>query len=359
MKPTKIDKVLDSTIDALYHRASSVIEQARETAYRQINEALVKRNWELGKLIAEEELNGQDRALYGTAIIKSLSRRLTVAYGKGFTKSYLYSYVLFYKTHPTIFQSPIGKSGNLLSWTHYYILTQELNPDARAWYEKEAASQDWSTRTLQRNISSQYYFRLLASQRKDLVEKEMLELTAPLQNQDPTEFIKNPIIGEFLGFTAASSYRESELEQAIIDNLERFLLELGKGFAFVARQQHIHTEKRDYFIDLVFYNYILKCFVLIDLKTSAIEHQDVGQMDMYVRIYDDLKRGKDDNPTIGILLCDDTDEDIARYSVLHDNDHLFASRYMLYLPTPEQLRAEIERQKTIYFLKEKANNKDE
>lgn len=360
MKPNKIDKVLDSTIEVLYNRASSVIEQARETAYRQINEALVKRNWELGKLIAEEELKGQDRAVYGAAIIKGLSKRLTANYGKGFTKSYLYSFVTFYKNNEAeIFQTPFGKSRTILSWSHYFVLTQELNADARAWYEQEALQQNWGVRTLQRNVSSQYYYRLIASQRKELVEKEMLELTAPLRNPDPTEFIKNPVIGEFLGFTADSSYRESELEQAIIDNLEKFLLEMGKGFAFVARQQHIHTEKRDYFIDLVFYNYILKCFVLIDLKTTTIEHQDVGQMDMYVRMYDELKRGKDDNPTIGILLCDDTDEDIARYSILHDNDHLFASRYMLYLPTPEQLRAEIERQKTIYFLKEKSHDENE
>ncbi len=354
MKPYKIDKALDTALDALFSRASSVIEQARETAYRQINETLVRRNWELGKLIAEEELNGKDRAVYGAAIIKGLSKRLTANYGKGFTKSYLYSYVLFYKTHLTIFQSPLGKSGNLLSWTHYYILTQELNADARKWYEKEAASQNWSTRTLQRNISSQYFFRIVASQRKDLVEKEMHELTAPLQNPDPTEFIKNPVIGEFLGFTADSSFRESELEHAIISNLEKFLLELGKGFAFVARQQHIHTKKEDYYIDLVFYNIFLKCYVLIDLKTSKIRHQDIGQMDMYVRIYDDLKRTEGDNPTIGIVLCEDTDEDIARYSVLHDNDHLYASKYMTYMPTPEQLRAEIERQKTIYFLKTKS-----
>ncbi|MDE5795805.1 MAG: PDDEXK nuclease domain-containing protein [Muribaculaceae bacterium] len=356
MKPTKIDKVLDSTIEALYNRASSVIEQARETAYRHVNEALVKRNWELGKLIAEEELNGQNRAIYGAAIIKGLSKRLTANYGKGFTKSYLYSFVTFYKNNEAeIFQTVFGKSRTMLSWSHYFVLTQELNADARAWYEQEALQQNWSVRTLQSNVSSQYYYRLISSQRKDLVEKEMLELTASLQSPDPMEFIKNPVIGEFLGFTVDSSYRESELEQAIINNLEKFLLEMGKGFAFVGRQQHIHTEKRDYFIDLVFYNYILKCFVLIDLKTSTIEHQDVGQMDMYVRMYDELKRGKDDNPTIGILLCDDTDEDIARYSVLHDNDHLFASRYMLYLPTPEQLRAEIERQKTIYSLKEKSS----
>lgn len=179
----------------------------------------------------------------------------------------------------------------------------------------------------------------------------MLQITSPLQNNDPTEFIKNPVVGEFLGFTADSSFRESDLEQSIIDNLEKFLLELGKGFAFVARQQHIHTEKKDYFIDLVFYNIFLKCYVLIDLKTSDIEHCDVGQMDMYVRMYDELKRTDGDNPTIGIVLCDDTDEDIARYSVLHDNDRLFASKYMLYMPTAEQLRAEIERQKAIFYLK--------
>lgn len=200
---------------------------------------------------------------------------------------------------------------------------------------------------------------MLASQRKDLVEQEMLELTASLHDTDPTEFIKNPVIGEFLGFTADSSFRESELEQAIIDNLEKFLLELGKGFAFVGRQQHIHTAKRDYFIDLVFYNYILKCFVLIDLKTTSIEHQDVGQMDMYVRMYDELKRGQGDNPTIGILLCEDTDEEIARYSILHDNDQIFMSKYMLYLPSPEQLRVEIERQKSIYLLKAQSHEEDE
>ncbi|MBD5272429.1 MAG: DUF1016 domain-containing protein [Bacteroides sp.] len=359
MKSDKIDKVQDSTIDSLYNRASLVIEEAREKAYRQINESLVRRNWELGKLIAEEELNGEDRAAYGASIIKGLSKRLTAAYGKGFTKTNLYSFTSFYQMFPKIFHSLRGKSPVLLSWTHYRILIQELNAKARAWYEKEAASQTWSTRTLQRNISTQYYFRLLASQRKDLVEKEMLELTSPLQDNDPTEFIKNPVMGEFLGFTADSSFRESELEQAIISNLEKFLLELGKGFAFVARQQHIHTEKEDYYIDLVFYNIFLKCYVLIDLKTSKICHQDIGQMDMYVRMYDELKRTDGDNPTVGIVLCEDTDEDIARYSVLHDNDHLFASKYMPYMPTIKQLRAEIERQKMIHLLKEKSLDKDE
>lgn len=357
----EFDKSLNETkseFDVLLAQATQLIEQARRTAYRQINETLVRRNWLLGKLIAEEELKGENRAKYGAEVIKWLSKHLTAVYGKGFTKSNLYNFTRFYEMFPKIFHTVSGKSAILLSWSHYRTLIQELNDDARAWYEKEASEHNWSVRTLQRNISSQYYFRLLASQRKELVEQEMLQLTAPLQTPDPTEFIKNPVIGEFLGFTADSSFRESELEQSIIDNIEKFLLELGKGFAFVARQQYIHTEKEDYFIDLVFYNYILKCFVLIDLKTSKIRHQDVGQMDMYVRMYDELKRSKDDNPTIGLLLCDDTDEDIARYSVLHDNEHLFMSKYMTYMPTPEQLRAEIERQKAIYYLKEKSKGNE-
>lgn len=300
----------------------------------------------------EEERKGSERAEYGAALIKMLSKKLTEAFGKGFTKTNLYSFAKFYECFPEIFHSVSGKSDSLLSWTHYRIVLQELDADARRWYVNEALAQNWSVRTLQRNISSQYYHRLLSSQRKELVEQEMLQITATLQTNDANEFIKNPVVGEFLGFTADSSFLEAELEQSIIDNLEKFLLELGKGFAFIARQQHIHIEKQDYYIDLVFYNYILKCFVLIDLKTSKITHQDVGQMDMYIRMYDEKQRSEGDNPTVGLLLCEDTDEDIARYSILHDNAHLFASKYMTYMPTREQLRAEIERQKTIYLLKQ-------
>ncbi len=348
------EHVINSTIkfDQLYKLASAIIENARITAYRHINEALVRRNWLIGKLIVEEELKGNDRAEYGATLIKLLSKKLTHAYGKGFTKTNLYSFAKFYEYFPEIFHSVSGKSCALLSWTHYRIVLQELNPDARHWYVQEATTQNWSVRTLQRNISSQYYYRLISSQQKELVQQEMLHITAPLQENDPIEFIKNPVVGEFLGFAPDSSFMESELEQAIINNLEKFLLEMGKGFAFVARQQHIHTEKQDYYIDLVFYNYILKCFVLIDLKTSKITHQDVGQMDMYVRMYDERKKCDNDNPTIGILLCEDTDDDIARYSILHDNAHLFASKYMTYMPTKEQLRAEIERQKAMFLLKQ-------
>lgn len=339
-------------IESLYQQASCIIENAKTTAYRQINEALVRRNWLIGRLIVEEERKGSERAEYGAALIKMLSKKLTEAFGKGFTKTNLYSFAKFYECFPEIFHSVSGKSDSLLSWTHYRIVLQELDADARRWYVNEALAQNWSVRTLQRNISSQYYHRLLSSQRKELVEQEMLQITATLQTNDANEFIKNPVVDEFLGFTADSSFLEAELEQSIIDNLEKFLLELGKGFAFIARQQHIHTEKQDYYIDLVFYNYILKCFVLIDLKTSKITHQDVGQMDMYIRMYDEKQRSEGDNPTVGLLLCEDTDEDIARYSILHDNAHLFASKYMTYMPTREQLRAEIERQKTIYLLKQ-------
>ena len=238
--------------------------------------------------------------------------------------------------------------GSLLSWTHYRILTQVENDAVRRWYEKESYEQTWSSTTLQRNISTQYYYRLLKSQDKIGIENEMKQLTSKYQNK--LEFIKNPIIAEFLGMQENISYYESELEQCIIDNLQKFLIELGKGYAFVARQQHIHTEKEDYFIDLVFYNYILKCFILIDLKTGKITHQDIGQMDMYIRMYDELKKSSDDNPTLGLVLCTETDEDIAKYSILHGNEQLFASKYKLYLPSEEELRAEIETQKEFYYL---------
>jgi predicted nuclease of restriction endonuclease-like (RecB) superfamily len=217
---------------------------------------------------------------------------------------------------------------------------------------QEAAEQTWNVRTLQRNISSQYYFRLLKSPNKKPVKAEMNKLTVSFQD-DKLEFIKNPVVAEFLGLSPNSDFTETDLEKSIITNLQKFLIELGKGYAFVARQQHIRTEKQDYFIDLVFYNYILKCFVLIDLKTNKITHQDVGQMDMYIRMYDELKRTDGDNPTLGIVLCADTDEDIARYSILHGNEQLFASKYKTYMPTEEELRAEIETQKRLFYLQQK------
>ncbi len=235
-----------------------------------------------------------------------------------------------------------------LSWTHYRIILQESNAEARAWYEQEAANEMWSTRTLQRNISSQYYHRLLQSQNKELVRDEMKRLTQPLQ--DRLEYLKNPVVAEFLGFKNNTDYTESDLEQRIIDHMIPFLMELGKGFALVDRQKRIHTEKEDYYIDLVFYNYNLRCFVLIDLKTTKLRHQDVGQMDMYVKMYDEMMIPQGHNPTIGILLCADTDEDVAHYSVLNGNDQLFAAKYLTYMPTKEELRREIEQQKEFFRL---------
>ena len=327
----------------------NIIELSQKQAYQAINTALVYRNWLIGYRIAEEELKGEDRAEYGTTLIRKLSKELTNEYGKGYTKTNLYSFYSFYKMYPNIFHSASGKSVPLLSWTHYRTLIQVKDEKARNWYEKEAAQQAWNVRTLQRNISSQYYYRLLKSQVKEPVIEEMKQLTSKYQ-YDKLEFIKNPVIAEFLSLPTDTSFTETELETSIISNLQKFLMELGKGYAFVARQQHIHTEKQDYFIDLIFYNYYLKCFVLIDLKTEKITHQDVGQMDMYVRMYDELKRTESDNPTIGIILCSETDEDIARYSILKGNEQLFASKYKLYLPSDEELRAEIESQKTIFEL---------
>lgn len=342
----------------LINDACAIIEQAQKFARHAVNETLVKRNWLLGMRIQKEVLKDK-RAGYGDLVISALSKKLTQRYGRGFNKSNLYMFVQFFTDYPQIFQSVIGKSDQkqleftptrpvALGWTHYSILLQEKDANARSWYEQEAAREVWSTRTLQRNISSQYYHRMLKSQHKELVHNEMIEKTTHLQ--DRLEFIKNPVIAEFLGFPQNTTFSESELETSIINNLQRFIMELGKGYAFIARQQHIHTEKEDYYIDLVFYNYLLKSFVLVDLKTTKVTHQDVGQMDMYVRMYDELKRGKGDNPTIGILICADTDDSIARYSVLHKNNRLFAAKYKTYMPTDEELRAEIETQKNFYYL---------
>ena len=324
----------------------SIIEQAKGVAYRAVDTVLVYRNWLLGKRIAEEELKGAARAEYGKETMMQLSAALTAKYGKGFSFVSLYQFLAFFKKFP-ILNALRTKSGGVLGWYQYRTLLQVENPDAVRWYIDEAEAGTWSGRTLQRNISSQYYERTLLSQSKDAVRAEMVEITKPLQEK--LEFIKNPVIAEFLGVKQDTSFTENDLETAILDNVRDFLMELGKGYAFVARQQHIHTEKEDYYIDLVFYNYILKCFVLIDLKTSKITHQDVGQMDMYVRMYDQLKRGEGDNPTLGIVLCSDTDSDIAKYSILHGNEQLFATKYRLCLPSDEELRKEIEVQKQMFI----------
>lgn len=335
----------------------NIIEQTRNYAYQAVNVAMVQRNWLLGKRIADEELQGENRAEYGREIIKRLSDYLTNLYGKGFTKSNLYQFVQFYKFFPEIFHAVSGKS-QILSWTHYRNLLRVTDKKARDWYLNESINEVWSARTLDRNIASQYYYRLLQSQNKSVVKTEMEQITAPYQ-QDKLEFIKNPVVAEFLGLSPNSDFSETKLESSIITHIQKFVMELGKGYAFVARQQHIKTDMGDYFIDLVFYNYILKCFLLIDLKASRITHQDVGQMDMYVRMYDSLKRTEGDNPTIGLILCSETSEDMARYSVLHDNERLFQARYLTYLPSIDQLKEEIELQKEIFRLQQENNTPEE
>lgn len=363
----------------LFNDACTIIEHAQTVAYRSVNEILIKRNWLLGMRIQLEILKDK-RAEYGEQVVKTLSALLAKRYGEGFTKTNLYNYIGFYQCWPeffhaasgisiennaksifhamsekcddkpalNIFQSMTAKIPIRLSWTHYRIILQESNAEARAWYENEAANEMWSTRTLQRNVSSQYYHRMLKSQDKAIVHDEMVKLTAPLQ--DKLEYIKNPVVAEFLGFKNNTVYTESDLEQRIIDHLIPFLMELGKGFTLADRQKRIHTEKEDYYIDLVFYNYNLRCFVLIDLKTTKLRHQDVGQMDMYVRMYDEIMIPQGHNPTIGLLLCADTDEDVAHYSVLHGSDQLFAAKYLTYMPTQEELRREIEQQKEFFRL---------
>ena len=370
------DIVIDGQQEALlFHDACMIIDEAQKAAYRQVNETLIKRNWLLGLRIQHEVLKDK-RAEYGEQVVKVLAKELTAKYGEGFTWRNLYNYADFYSTYNGFFLKDNGDSVNyqtilhalsaksenifhalrakspiLLSWTHYRIILQENSKEARDWYEQEAAREMWGTRTLQRNVSSQYYHRLLKSQNKALVHDEMVKLTSPLQ--DRLEHMKNPVVAEFLGFKNRTDYTESELEQTIIDHLIPFLMEMGKGFALVDRQKRIHTEKEDYYIDMVFYNYNLRSFVLIDLKTTKLCHQDVGQMDMYVRMYDELMCPQGHNPTIGLILCADTDDDVAHYSVLNGSDQLFAAKYLTYMPKREDLRREIEQQKEFYRLQHK------
>lgn len=327
-----------------------IILQSRQSAYAAVNACMISAYWKIGQRIVEEEQRGNARAEYGKGQLRALAKILTGEFGKGFEERNLRYYRQFYLYFPEEEKIWNARVPNL-TWTHFRSLLRVPDAEARFWYLKEASRESWSSRTLDRNIGSQYYHRLLMSQSKETVEMEMKERTAPLQ-KDKLEFIKNPMVAEFLGLNSNSDFTESQLEQSILDHLQKFLMELGKGYAFVARQQHISTDAGDYFIDLVFYNYILKCFVLIDLKTSQISHQDVGQMDMYVRMYDDLKCSDGDNPTIGILLCSETSQDIARYSVLHGNEQLFAAKYLTYLPTEEQLRVEIETQKEVFRLQQ-------
>ena len=321
------------------------IDKGMYKAAVNVNQIAAMTYWQVGRRIVEEEQDGIRRAAYGTHLIEDLSMALISSYGDRYTPRRLRDYRLFYIQIPDfeIWHSRVPN----LSWTHFRQILSVANEDARYWYLLEASRENWSVRTLSRNIGTQYYHRLLASPKKEAVIAEMMKNTAG--NPPPAdEMVKSPVIAEFLGLPQNPSFTESDLETAILSHIIMFIMELGRGFSFVARQQHIVADGEDYFIDLVFYNYILKCFFLVDLKTGKLTHKDVGQMDMYVRMYDELKRTEGDNPTIGLVLCSDTGKDIARYSVLHGSKQLFAAKYMTYLPTEEELRKEIERQKEIF-----------
>lgn len=365
----------------------SIVSKARSKAFAAVNYSLVERNWRIGQRIVEQEQNGASRAEYGKHVIEIASAALTEEFGKGFSYTNIANYKRFYLTFNNLqilqtvseeFNNPIqqtlpAKSSathkedkaestqselRLLPWSHYERLIRVEDKKAREWYAKEAFEQGWSFRTLNRNINTLYYERLLMSKKKQPVVNEMQDKTKAYQ-QDKLEYIKSPVVLEFLGLPEDTSLAESKLETAIINNLEKFLMEMGKGYALVARQQHIRTEENDYYIDLVFYNYLIKSFILVDLKVNRITYQDVGQMDMYLQMYDKMKKGPDDNPTIGIILCTETDSDVARYSTLAKNDQMFAAKYKLYLPDKEDLRREIERQKELYLMAHPEENDKE
>lgn len=364
--------------NVLVNDLRSIVSKARSKAFAAVNYSLVERNWRIGQRIVEEEQNGASRAEYGKHVIEVASAALTKEFGKGFSETNIINFKKFYlkfkelaipqtvseefkkQKHQTLSDEssllpqkgqtqPAQSELRLLPWSHYERLIRVEDKKAREWYAKEAFEQGWSFRTLNRNINTLYYERLLMSKKKQPVVDEMQDKTKAYQ-QDKLEYIKSPVVLEFLGLPEDTSLAESKLETAIINNLEKFLMEMGKGYALVARQQHIRTEENDYYIDLVFYNYLIKSFILVDLKVNRITYQDVGQMDMYLQMYDKMKKGPDDNPTIGIILCTETDSDVARYSTLAKNDQMFAAKYKLYLPNEEDLRREIERQKELYLM---------
>ena len=363
----------------------SIISTARNMSFRAANLMQVACNWLLGWRIVEQEQQGKARAHYGKHVIEMASEHLMTEFGKGFSVASLKSYRKFYLNFqdlqvfhalPVEFKKAIAAKGQALpalfeseeirqalpaqlSWSHYESLMRVADLEARMWYMQESASQQWDYRTLKRNIASQYYYRLMQTPKakKPAVVKEMKKLTADYQ-KERSEFIKNPLIAEFLGVNQGAAVTESTLENSILNHLQNFLMEMGKGYAFVGRQQHIHTEDDDYYIDLVFYNYMLKCFVLIDLKTRKISYEDVGQMDMYLKLYDTYKKTEGDNPTIGIILCSDTNADVARFSTLATNKRMYAAKYLTYIPSKEILAREIEMQKEL-FIEQHGNVKKE
>ncbi|MBF1379019.1 MAG: DUF1016 domain-containing protein [Porphyromonas sp.] len=335
---------------------ASIIDVAQKQAYQQVNKIQVYTYWLLGKRIVEEEQVGQHRASYGHRQFALMAQKLVPLYGTSYSERNLYNMRLLFMRFKE--EEILNSRVQNLTWTHYRMLLRVEDYQARSWYMYEASREMWSVRTLNRNIGSQAYYRHIQVPFPEDTLKE-LECSHDRESLalEPSSLIKNPVIAEFLQLNSSFDYKELDLEKAILSHIKDFLLELGKGFAFVSEQKRIVTDTRDYFIDLVFYNYILKAFVLVDIKVGTLTHQDVGQMDMYVRMYDDLILTEGDNPTIGLLLCSETSEDIARYSVLRDNKRLFATKYLTYLPTEEELRREIKKQKEFY-LAQHGDNKE-
>ena len=339
---------LSRTTTTVVDDIKTIIDKGRAAAYAAVNTTMIATYWNIGRRIVEEEQHGKERAEYGKNLINTIANELTREYGSGFSARYLRAFRQFYLIVPN-FEIWKSRFPNLL-WTHVFRTLRVGDETAIRWYMETASREMWSVRTLERNINTQYFERHF----------KQPALPSEQKNKDikADELIKSPIIAEFLGLRQDVQYSESELETAIIEHLQEFIMEMGRGFAFIKRQQLIRTDAQDYFIDLVFYNVVLKCYVLIDLKVGKITHQDVGQMDMYVRMYDELKRTEGDNPTIGIVLCSETDADIARYSILKGNEQIFATKYKLYLPTEEQLRREIEKQKELFLLQHNTTDVD-
>lgn len=374
----EIDKKLTDPEKVFVSDLKSIAGETRRQAYRAADRILVVRNWLIGWRIVEQEQKGKKRAGYGKRVLELASQSLTEEYGKGFGLTSVKNMRSFYIKFRNLqirqalldefnitqlpIRQPLPDESVIpfypnVSWLHYERLMRVEDEVARMWYLKETARTQWDYRTLQRNISSQYYQRLLQTpeQLRHEVSNEMNRLTADFE-RDKLSYLKNPVIAEFLGLSQNPVYSESNLETAIIDHLQTFIMELGKGYAFVARQQHIKTDMGDFYIDLVFYNIILKSYLIIDLKTTQITHQDVGQMDMHIRMYDELKKEEGNNPTIGLLLCSDTSKDLARYSILKDSKQLYAAKYLTYLPSEEELSREIREQKEFFELQEGKRN---
>jgi len=335
-----MNSVNELTPKNVFQSIKTTIDEARNKAKQTINHIMTEAYWNIGRLIVEEEQKGNERAKYGEELIKELSQKLSDEYGKGFSKRNLHNMVKFYQAFPIV-QTLSAQ----LSWSHYLLILKVEDEKAKEWYIKECEASNWSVRALERQINSHYFERVLLSSDKTPVKDEAKEKTKEL-DYNAKEFVKDPYVLEFLNLSQNERLYENDLENALISDIQKFLLELGRGFAFVSRQKRVSLEDDHFYIDLVFYNYLLKCFVLIDLKTGKLTHQDVGQMDMYVKLFDDTQKAKDDNPTVGIILCSDKNETVVKYSSI-DNKTIFASKYKLYLPTVEELTQELEKEKIL------------